>query len=134
VLSDAELVQELARARELVAQLEQALESRVVIEQAKGVLAERLGIPVDQAFDLLRAGARAQRIGLHDLAKRVVGERQTPMPIVIAISRESRLRTVSMRERAEAQREALSRLAQELERLRARLTERYGRTGSLGSD
>jgi AmiR/NasT family two-component response regulator len=60
------------------AQLEYALESRVVIEQAKGVLAERWGVPPDAAFELLRTAARSNRIRVRDLAQRVVETRTTP--------------------------------------------------------
>jgi hypothetical protein len=60
------------------AQLEYALESRVVIEQAKGVLAERWGVPPDGAFELLRTAARSNRIRVRDLAQRVVETRTTP--------------------------------------------------------
>jgi AmiR/NasT family two-component response regulator len=63
---------------ERVRQLETALESRVVIEQAKGVLAGRHGIDVGAAFHSLRSAARATRQRLHDLARRVVDERETP--------------------------------------------------------
>ncbi|WSY15315.1 GAF and ANTAR domain-containing protein [Embleya sp. NBC_00896] len=54
------------------AQLQAALHSRVVIEQAKGVLAERRQIGLDEAFDILRGHARAHRIRLADLARQVV--------------------------------------------------------------
>lgn len=63
------------------AQLQQALESRIVIEQAKGVLMERFGLTIEDAFDVLRRGARRNRIKLHDLAREVVGSRITPQPI-----------------------------------------------------
>ena len=63
------------------AQLELALSSRVVIEQAKGILAERLSIGVDPAFELLRRAARSNRMRIHDLARRVVEERETPAEI-----------------------------------------------------
>lgn len=53
-------------------QLQTALDSRVVIEQAKGVLAERRGIAPDVAFDELRREARRARRKLHDLAQEVV--------------------------------------------------------------
>ena len=59
-----ELRQRLAAAEELNAQLEYALESRIVIEQAKGILAERLGLGVEEAFDVLRYAARTARIRL----------------------------------------------------------------------
>jgi hypothetical protein len=60
------------------AQLEQALESRVAIEQAKGVLAERYGLGVDEAFDAIRRAARSNRIKLHDLVRRVKPREATP--------------------------------------------------------
>jgi AmiR/NasT family two-component response regulator len=59
-------------------QLEHALESRIVIEQAKGVLAERLEIRPDEAFELIRRAARHNRLPLRDLAAEVVATRETP--------------------------------------------------------
>jgi AmiR/NasT family two-component response regulator len=53
------------------AQLETALRTRVAIEQAKGVLAERHGLSLEDAFDTLRRTARTNRIKLHDLVQRV---------------------------------------------------------------
>ena len=53
-------------------QLQTALNSRVVIEQAKGKLAERLGVDVDQAFTLLRDQARNRNQRLSDLARAFV--------------------------------------------------------------
>src|SRR5919205_1374381 len=60
------------------ANLQRALDTRVVIEQAKGVLAERFGLDVPEAFQLLRRSARSNRMRLHDLAARVVESRETP--------------------------------------------------------
>ena len=53
------------------AQLETALRTRVAIEQAKGVLAERHGLGLDEAFAVLRQTARSNRLKLHDLVARV---------------------------------------------------------------
>jgi ANTAR domain len=110
-----ELRQRLAAAEELNAQLEHALESRIVIEQAKGVLAERLGLTIEEAFDVLRHAARSSRIRLHDLAQRVVCEPHTPNPIVIALARRSRWRAALMRERNGAMREVVKELTAAVE-------------------
>jgi AmiR/NasT family two-component response regulator len=53
-------------------QLQTALNSRVIIEQAKGKLAERLGIDMDQAFSILRGAARNRNLRLADLAQAFV--------------------------------------------------------------
>ena len=61
------------RERELLAeQLQTALNSRVIIEQAKGVIGERLGLDSDAAFALLRATARKRRRRLAELAADIV--------------------------------------------------------------
>lgn len=56
----------------LTEQLQSALNSRIAIEQAKGVLARTHGISVDAAFDLMRAYARANHHRLSDVAQAVV--------------------------------------------------------------
>jgi transcriptional regulator with GAF, ATPase, and Fis domain len=61
----------------LTTQLQQALDSRVTIEQAKGVLAERRQITVDAAFALLRAYARNNNLHLSDLARQVANGSST---------------------------------------------------------
>jgi AmiR/NasT family two-component response regulator len=89
-----EAAAELLQLRELTALLQDenrdlrtALESRVVIEQAKGVLAERLKIDVDKAFSLLRGAARSNRIELRELAARVVSSERMPPELTRAIDR-----------------------------------------------
>jgi AmiR/NasT family two-component response regulator len=52
----------------VVEQLQGALSSRVMIEQAKGVLAERAHIGVDAAFDRLRNYAREHNLYLSNVA------------------------------------------------------------------
>jgi transcriptional regulator with GAF, ATPase, and Fis domain len=56
----------------LVEQLQLALNNRIVIEQAKGVLAERGHVSTDAAFDRLRAYARNNRLLLSEVARDVV--------------------------------------------------------------
>ena len=58
-------------------QLQTALNTRVIIEQAKGVLAERGSVDMDQAFNLLRGHARRSRQRLADLAAEVVSGADT---------------------------------------------------------
>jgi hypothetical protein len=53
-------------------QLRQALESRVVIEQAKGAVSGRFGILPDEAFELIRGLARSKRRSLREFAAEVV--------------------------------------------------------------
>lgn len=50
-------------------QLNHALNSRVVLEQAKGVLAERAGLNMEQAFSRLRSYARNRNLRLADVAR-----------------------------------------------------------------
>jgi len=56
-------------------QLQGILEGRVLIEQAKGVLAQRQGVPMEQAFNLLRAQARSTRKTLREVAEGIINQR-----------------------------------------------------------
>lgn len=53
-------------------QLQSALNSRVVIEQAKGVVAHGAGVSIDESFDIIRGYARSNRLGIGDVAARLV--------------------------------------------------------------
>lgn len=57
---------------DLVRQLQTALDSRVLIEQAKGMIAVQRGLPTRSAFEVLRSEARRRRIALHLVAAEVV--------------------------------------------------------------
>ena len=70
-----------------VAQLTAALDSRIVIEQAKGILAGRLQLTIGQAFELLRATARQRGLNVHQLAAEVVEQPDTPESITLNHSR-----------------------------------------------
>lgn len=63
------------RAETVIEQLESALHSRVVIEQAKGVLAERGGLDMDEAFRRLRGHARSTNSPLVSVARDLVDGR-----------------------------------------------------------
>ena len=62
----------LREAHGVVEQLQGALSSRVMIEQAKGVLAERAHIGVDDAFARLRAHARKHNLRLSNVARDLI--------------------------------------------------------------
>ena len=68
VLSASDLEQE----QRTVAQLKLALDSRVVIEQAKGIIANANGISIDAAFSRLRKYARDHHSSLREVAQAVV--------------------------------------------------------------
>ena len=62
----------LHRSHVLSEQLQTALTSRIAIEQAKGILAERNNLTMDQAFEALRRHARDNNLKLTDVATSVV--------------------------------------------------------------
>lgn len=71
----------LSESRKLASQLQHALDSRVVIEQAKGVIAGRTALSPEEAFDRLRRHARSNGTRLHALAQGIVdGEIDLPAP------------------------------------------------------
>ena len=72
----------LRRAEELTEQLQFALNSRIVIEQAKGAVARTLDVGVDDAFGVLRGYARQHRLRLTDVARDVVADRAALQALV----------------------------------------------------
>jgi hypothetical protein len=76
------LLQERSVRRSEVAaeQLQGALNSRVIIEQAKGKVAERLGVDMDLAFRMLREYARNSNQRLTDVARRFVEDASAEFP------------------------------------------------------
>ena len=65
-------------ARAVASQLQEALDSRIVIEQAKGVVAARSRIGIDQAFADIRAYSRRRHELLTDVARRIVDRSLDP--------------------------------------------------------
>jgi AmiR/NasT family two-component response regulator len=65
-------------------QLQTALESRVVIEQAVGMLAERFDLSLTEGFALLRHASRDSRRQLRALATELTESRTTPAEITAA--------------------------------------------------
>ena len=68
------LLQERAirRGELLTEQLQNALNTRIVIEQAKGAVAQARGISVDEAFTAIRSYARGHNLRLADVANTLV--------------------------------------------------------------
>jgi GAF domain-containing protein len=56
----------------VTSQLEAALESRIAIEQAKGIVAEREQVTVDEAFTRLRNYSRAHNVLLSQTAREII--------------------------------------------------------------
>lgn len=65
-------VRMLSASQLMTAQLQHALDSRIIIEQAKGILAERNGTTPHKAFETLRQHARSNNLRIHDLCHAVV--------------------------------------------------------------
>jgi GAF domain-containing protein len=59
----------------LAEQLKEALESRAVIDQAKGILMEREGLDPDAAFGMLRSASQNLNLKLRDIAHQIVDQR-----------------------------------------------------------
>jgi hypothetical protein len=67
-------------------QLRSALNSRIVVEQAKGFLREIFDVPVEEGFTLLRTYARSRGEHLTDVARALMGDRLLRPVIIEALS------------------------------------------------
>ena len=65
-------VSKLDQQRQLNTQLQHALNSRVIIEQAKGIIATAHGTTVDTAFELIRRHARNHNARIQTVAEAIV--------------------------------------------------------------
>ncbi|HVA07807.1 MAG TPA: GAF and ANTAR domain-containing protein [Acidimicrobiales bacterium] len=70
---------------DLASQLQGALNSRIVIEQAKGIVAERRQVGMDEAFALLRSYARSKRTRLSDVARAIIDHSLAPAELHVII-------------------------------------------------
>jgi hypothetical protein len=66
-----------------IAQLQHALNSRIVVEQAKGVLAERYSLRPEEAYELIRLAARSNGIKVHALSHSVVSQRRETPAVIL---------------------------------------------------
>ena len=93
-MADVGRVDEPAALRARIAELEvenahlrRGLASRIVIEQAKGVLIERLDLPPEAVFELLRAAARRSRMKTQTICAEILRTRVTPEYLLREIGR-----------------------------------------------
>jgi GAF domain-containing protein len=77
-------------ARVLNDQLSGALQSRILIEQAKGRISEAIGVDVDEAFRRLRQHARGHNIRLADLSRDIVDGIVDPRALALRSGRAGR--------------------------------------------
>lgn len=79
----------LGASQTLASQLQHALDSRIIIEQAKGVIAGRHGLTPDSVFEVIRSHARGQRVKIHDVARAIVSGQTDPIGEVASAHGES---------------------------------------------
>jgi hypothetical protein len=64
-------------------QLQEALTSRAVIDQAKGILMAQKGVGAEEAFDILRTTSQSENRKLRDLARELVERTRGPDPSAV---------------------------------------------------
>ncbi|GAA4491184.1 GAF and ANTAR domain-containing protein [Microbacterium panaciterrae] len=90
-----------AQAQVVAEQLQRALDSRVLIEQAKGAIAQGAGISMDESFAVLRRYARARNLTLHALAE-AISNRALPTSALTASFGDEKFRPAAPPWRREA--------------------------------
>jgi len=75
---------------DLAGQLQGALNSRIVLEQAKGIVAERRQVSMDEAFALLRSYARNNRTQLSAVAGAIIDHSLAPSDLALGSDRHAR--------------------------------------------
>jgi len=76
----------------LAAQLQGALNSRILLEQAKGIVAERRQVGMDEAFALLRSYARSHRTQLSAVANAIIDHSLAPAELHVLLGAEHHAR------------------------------------------
>jgi hypothetical protein len=76
---------ELDGAHAVEGQLQQVLQTRIRIGQAKGIISEQLGVPMDTTFPLLRGHSRDHDAKLHDVARDVARDVAQAERVVAAL-------------------------------------------------
>jgi AmiR/NasT family two-component response regulator len=69
-------------ARSVIDQLQRALDTRVVIEQAKGFIAQHANVTLDESFALIRHYARNNNLRLSDVARDIVANVLKPQLLI----------------------------------------------------
>jgi hypothetical protein len=66
-----------------VAQLQHALNSRIAVEQAKGMLAERYSLTPAEAYELIRLAARSNGLKVHAVSNSVLDSPHQTPPVIL---------------------------------------------------
>ena len=72
-----------AQLNELASQLQRALDSRVLIEQAKGMIGAQLDVTMDAAFEILRNYSRSHNYRVQQVASELVAKRRMAHELMV---------------------------------------------------